>query len=194
MRFATVELSLPDWLVEFFEGSDAVYPVTDDRMRLVIDLSRMNVERGTGGPFGAAVFEKDSGKLLAPGVNLVTSANCSAAHAEVVAISVAQRVIGDFDLGGPGQPSYELAASTEPCAMCLGATPWSGVRSLVCGARSPDAEKIGFDEGLKPQGWEKEFEKRGIAVKKDVLREEAASVLEEYATLGGEVYNSREGS
>ena len=191
MKFPIVELSQPDWLVDFFEDADALYPTTEDRMRLVVELSRMNVEHGTGGPFGAAIFEKESGELLAPGVNLVTSANCSVAHAEVVAISVAQQVVGSFDLGGPGQPHYELAASTEPCAMCLGATPWSGVRSLVCGARSADAERIGFDEGLKPRGWEQEFEERGIAVVRDVLRAEASAVLEEYASLGGEIYNSQ---
>ena len=192
MKFPIVELSQPDWLVDFFEDADALYPTTEDRMRLVVELSRMNVEHGTGGPFGAAIFEKESGELLAPGVNLVTSANCSVAHAEVVAISVAQQVVGSFDLGGPEQPHYELAASTEPCAMCLGATPWSGVRSLVCGARSADAERIGFDEGLKPRGWEREFEKRGIAVRQDVLRKEARMVLEEYAALEGEIYNSRQ--
>ena len=41
----------------------------------------------------------------------------------------------------------EMVASTQPCAMCLGATPWSGIRRLVCGARDEDAEEIGFDEG-----------------------------------------------
>ena len=192
MKFPIVELSQPDWLVDFFEDAGtARYPTTEDRMRLVVELSRMNVRHGTGGPFGAAIFEKESGEILAPGVNLVTSANCSVAHAEIVAFSVAQQAVGSFDLGGPGRPHYELVTSTEPCAMCLGATPWSGVRSLVCGARGVDAEGIGFDEGLKPQDWEQEFEERGIAVVRDVLRAEASAVLEEYASLGGEIYNSQ---
>jgi tRNA(Arg) A34 adenosine deaminase TadA len=77
--------------------------------------------------------------------------------------------------------------------MCLGATPWSGVRSLVYGARSADAEEIGFDEGLKPPGWAPAFEGRGICVTGGVLREEAAAVLREYAARGGEIYNSRQG-
>jgi hypothetical protein len=72
--------------------------------------------------------------------------------------------IGDFDLGGPRHPLYELVASTQPCAMCLGATPWSGVRHLVCGARDEDAEEIGFDEGMKPADWIRSLEERGITV------------------------------
>ncbi len=192
MRFPILELSLPEWLKEYFESSGNVYPTVEDRMRLVIELSRMNVRHETGGPFGAAVFDQGTGELLAPGVNLVTSANCSVAHAEIVALTVAQQVLVSFDLGGPGRPHYELVTSTDPCAMCLGATPWSGVRSLVTGARGEDAEKIGFDEGLKPQGWERSFVESGISVTRDVLREEAAAVLHEYATLGGEIYNPRQ--
>ena len=80
----------------------------------------------------------------------------------MVAIMVAQQLVGDFDLCGEGQPPYELVASTEPCAMCLGAIPWSGVRYLVCGARSEDAQRIGFDEGPKPVEWVRSLEKRGM--------------------------------
>ncbi len=191
MKFSTLELRLPDWLEDYVENSGRTYATVDDRMRFVVELSRMNVRRETGGPFGAAVFERDTGELLAPGVNLVTSANCSVAHAEVVALSLAQQAVGSFDLGGPGRPFYELVTSTDPCAMCLGATPWSGVRSLVTGARGEDAEEIGFDEGIKPVAWEETFAGLGISVTRNVLREEAAAVLREYAVLGGEIYNSR---
>jgi tRNA(Arg) A34 adenosine deaminase TadA len=191
VRFPVVSISLPAWIEEFVEPG-AAYPTTEDRMRLVVELSRLNVRHGTGGPFGAAVFDRETGELLAPGVNLVPTANCSVAHAEMVAIMVAQQALGDFDLGGPGRHDYELVASTEPCAMCLGATPWSGVRGLVTGAHGEDAEEIGFDEGAKPPDWVRSLEERGISVTRDVLREGAAAVLREYAALGGEIYNSRE--
>lgn len=190
MRFPVVSISLPGWVEELVEPG-AVYPSVEDRMRLVVELSRLNMRHGAGGPFGAAVFDRETGEVLAPGVNLVTTANCSVAHAEIVAIMVAQQAVGDFDLGGPGRPHYELVASTEPCAMCLGATPWSGVRGLVTGARGEDAEKIGFDEGTKPPDWVRALEERGISVTRDVLRDEAAAVLREYAASGGEIYNSR---
>ena len=75
--------------------------------------------------------------------------------------------------------------------MCLGATPWSGVRHLVCAARDEDARAVGFDEGVKPTLWVGALEERGITVERDVLRQEAADVLREYADRGGEIYNSR---
>lgn len=191
MSFPEVNLSLPAW-VEGLVEPGAIYSKTEDRMKLVVELSRLNVLNGTGGPFGAAIFDRGTGELLAPGVNLVTTANCSVAHAEMVAIMVAQKVLEDFDLGGPGRPHYELVASTEPCAMCLGVTPWSGVRGLVTGARGEDAEAIGFDEGAKPDDWVQSLEERGISVELGVMREEASAVLKEYADSEGQIYNSRQ--
>lgn len=191
--FPEITVRLPDWVSELLAGRQEIYPTVEDRMRLAVELSRLNSQHGTGGPFGAVVFESASGRLLAPGVNLVTSLNCSVLHAEVVAIMIAQRSVGDFDLGGVGRPRYELVASTEPCAMCLGATPWSGVMRLVCGARAEDVERIGFDEGMKPEGWTASLEERGIAVVRDVLQDEAAAVLREYSEGQGEIYNGRSG-
>jgi tRNA(Arg) A34 adenosine deaminase TadA len=188
-----VALRLPGWVEELLAGEDRAYPTVEDRMRLVVGLARENVRRGTGGPFGAAVFERETGRLLTPGVNLVVGSGCSVFHAEMVAIMVAQKILGSFDLGDASVPAYELVTSTEPCAMCLGATPWSGVRGLVCGARDEDASAVGFDEGAKPSEWVPALEGRGITVTRDVLREEATEVLREYAAAGGEIYNSRRG-
>jgi tRNA(Arg) A34 adenosine deaminase TadA len=187
-----VTLRLPGWVGEM-AGGNLVMPTVEDRMRFVVGLSRLNVRNGTGGPFGAAIFERETGRLLAPGVNLVVGSGCSVFHAEMVAIMVAQKALGTFDLGGEGLPPYELVASTEPCAMCLGATPWSGVSHLVCGARDEDARAVGFDEGAKMAEWVGSLEDRGITVELGVLREEAVAVLQEYAALGGEIYNSRQG-
>jgi len=188
-----VVLGLPGWVEELISDPDREYPTEEDRMRLVIELSRLNVVRGTGGPFGAGVFDLSTNRLVAPGVNLVTTANLSTAHAEIVALMVAQQVVGHFDLGGPGLPPYELVASTEPCVQCFGAVPWSGTRRLACGARDEDARDIGFDEGPKMPEWISSLERRSISVVRDVCREEAASVLEEYAESGGVIYNARQG-
>ncbi len=160
-------------------------------MRLAIKLAQLNVEHQTGGPFGAAIFELKSGRLVAVGVNLVESSNCSIAHAEMLAIAIAQRAVGRYDLGMEEGAAYELVTSTEPCAMCLGAIPWSGVRSVVCGARDQDARRIGFDEGSKPDHWVESLESRGVRVRRDVLREEAQAVLLDYRKRGGLIYNAR---
>ena len=185
-------LRLPEWIEGFLPAPGMPHPTPRDRMELVVGLARENVERGTGGPFGAAVFDLSTNRLVAPGVNVVVTSGLSIAHAEVLAISTAQSIVGSFDLGGGGT-TFELVTSTEPCAMCSGATLWSGVQSLVCGARSEDARSVGFDEGPKIPRWEHEFEKRGITVARDVLRDEAATVLRRYAGAGGEIYNARQG-
>jgi tRNA(Arg) A34 adenosine deaminase TadA len=160
-------------------------------MELVVTLARLNVEHNTGGPFGAGIFEQQGGRLLAVGVNQVESANCSIAHAEMLAIAGAQHVIECYDLAGREGSAYELVTSTEPCVMCLGAVCWSGVTRVVCGARDEDAREIGFDEGPKPENWVRSLESRGIDVVQDVLREQAKAVLTEYHRRGGLIYNSR---
>lgn len=193
MCFPRFVLRLPDWVESFLAQKEGSYPSAQERMRLVIELARLNVRHRTGGPFGAAIFDLETHTLLAPGVNMVVPMGCSVLHAEIVAIIFAQQVAGAYDLGGEGMPAYELVTSTEPCAMCMGAVPWSGVRRLVCGARDQDARAAGFDEGPKLPDWVGALERRGISVVRDVCRDEAASVLGSYAQDGGLVYNARQG-
>jgi tRNA(Arg) A34 adenosine deaminase TadA len=189
MKSKTIHIELPLWLQRLAADETKKYAAREERMAFVVGLSRLNIENGTGGPFAAAVFDRGSGELIAAGVNMVTTVGLSVAHAEIVAIMQAQAVLGGFDLGGAGMPECELVTSTAPCAMCLGAVPWSGVRAVVCGARDEDARAVGFDEGSKRADWAQELEVRGIEVVQDVLREEAAAVLRAYADKGGIVYN-----
>ncbi|MDX1295416.1 MAG: hypothetical protein R3302_04080, partial [Sulfurimonadaceae bacterium] len=67
-------------------------------MAYVIGLSRRNVTEETGGPFGAAIFDRLSGELVSIGVNLVIRSNCSHAHAEMVAIAIAQQRLANYNL------------------------------------------------------------------------------------------------
>ena len=162
-------------------------------MAFVIELSRLNVQYRTGGPFAAAIFDSNTNQLIAPGVNLVTSAHASLAHAEMVALTFAQQAVGHHDLGAEDSSSHELVTSTEPCAMCLGAIPWSGVKILTCGARDEDASAIGFDEGEKPLDWVATLKARGISVNRDINRHEANQILQDYAKHDGTIYNGRQG-
>ncbi len=159
-------------------------------MRFVLGLAEQNVVCGTGGPFAAAVFAGARFALVAVGVNIVLAARSSIAHAEMVALTMAQQRLGSHDLALTGRGHCELVTSVEPCAMCLGAIPWSGVRRLVCGARDGDARAIGFDEGQKPRRWVEGLRERGVEVVRDVLRGESAALLETYRRRGGAIYNS----
>ena len=179
----------PDWLEQVVDRQ-AHYRSDEERMRLAIELARQNVLRGTGGPFGAGVFEATGGRLVAAGVNSVTRLNNSVLHAETLAIMLAQAHLGTYALGAVEGESYLLVTSCEPCAMCLGATLWSGVRGLVCGAAKEDATAVGFDEGpVFAESWAY-LERRGVRTVRGVLRREAAAVLELYRDSGGAIYSS----
>jgi tRNA(Arg) A34 adenosine deaminase TadA len=158
-------------------------------MRLAIAVSRTNVERGTGGPFGAAIFERRSGRVVAVGMNSVVRYNNCILHGETMAFMMAQQRVGSFTLSSPNLPPHEMHTSCEPCAMCLGATLWSGVQRLVCGAARDDAAILSFDEGpVFPESYYY-LEQRGIEVVRNVLRDEARAVLALYRQNSGKIYN-----
>lgn len=188
MKLPELTIRLPDWVAATLEKSPAIFPEMEDRMNFVVDLSQKNIDHRTGGPFGAAVFDPE-GRLVAAGVNMVIPQNCSILHAEMVAIALAQKVLTRFDISDGGRFSFDLFTSTEPCAMCFGAIPWSGICRVVCGAGRKDAEAVGFDEGPKPENWIAELKVRGIDVVTDIGREKAAAVLSDYAKTGGLIYS-----
>ena len=190
-RASASPFRLPQWAIQLARSQHNPFLSKESRMRLVIALASTNVAKGTGGPFGAAVFERRSGRLIAIGVNVVESTRCSHAHAEMAALANAQQAVGAFELGTAGLPEHELVTSCEPCAMCYGAIPWSGIRRVLCGARASDAEAIGFDEGAKPKNWVAELNTRGIAVVRDLCRKEAVAVLQHYKDTGGTIYGTR---
>ena len=158
-------------------------------MTVVVQLAHENVTRGTGGPFGAAIFRRDTAHLVSVGVNDVVRGNNSALHAEVMAIMLAEHAVGSYSLSGPDLPEHELVTSCEPCAMCLGAILWSGVRRVAMGATREDAKAIGFDEGPVFAESYRYLESRGITFGRGILRERAADVLRRYAAAGGQIYN-----
>ncbi|MBT3313616.1 MAG: nucleoside deaminase [Anaerolineae bacterium] len=163
-------------------------------MAVVIEFSRLNFQRKTGGPFAAGIFERDTGKLIVIGVNRVVPFHCSSAHAEVMAISLAQKNLGVYDLGAPGFPIHQIVVNWRPCTMCLGAVLWSGVRSLVIAGDGPELEEItGFDEGPVHPEWRNELEIRGIELVENILQDEAIQAYKEFSANLEFVYNARLG-
>lgn len=186
MLYAQVHLTLPPWVHQLdLEGR--LYADDDARIALAIELARHNVERRTGGPFGAALFN-GAGRLLGIGVNRVIEQNCSVAHAEMMAFMCAQGRLARHRLNEDGL-RVVLATSTQPCCQCYGATFWAGVDELLIGARSEDVMRLtAFDEGPLPADWIGELQRRGIAVRRDLRRDEACAVLAAYAAAAGATY------
>lgn len=194
MHHPAITLQLPDWLPALLAGHQEPLPDPESRMRLAIELSRRNIEQGTGGPFGAAVFDLTTGRLVGAGVNRVVPAGLSIAHAEIMALCDAQQSLTTFDLSAADSGRFELVSSCEPCAMCFGAIPWSGISSLLCGATDHDARSIGFDEGPRHPQWREELQRRGISVRTRVCRDAAREVLQDYAASNGTIYNGHRGN
>ena len=183
-----VHVEYPAWVDDVVDWQ-RVYATDLEKMRLAIAVSRENVERGSGGPFGAAIFESASGKLVAVGMNSVVRLNNCTLHGEMVAFMMAQQQVKSFSLSASGLPTHELFTSCEPCAMCLGATLWSGVKRVVYGAAREDASKLNFEEGpVFPESYEY-LEDRGIEIVRNMLRNEAREVLELYRAKSGKIYN-----
>eukprot|EP00520_Triparma_pacifica_P010733 CAMPEP_0118647406 /NCGR_PEP_ID=MMETSP0785-20121206/8587_1 /TAXON_ID=91992 /ORGANISM="Bolidomonas pacifica, Strain CCMP 1866" /LENGTH=212 /DNA_ID=CAMNT_0006539493 /DNA_START=59 /DNA_END=697 /DNA_ORIENTATION=+ len=187
-RSGSVTWDLPAWAKNY--SSEKVYTSDEEMMSLAVELSRRNVEEGTGGPFGSAIFERlENGtcRLVSVGCNRVVPMKNSGLHGETVAIQIAQDKLGLYSLRSEGG-NYELFTSCEPCCMCLGATLWSGVNRIVCAGKKEDASAIGFDEGPVFEESYEHLEKSGVKVVRNVLREEAAEVLRNYGKIG-EIYN-----
>jgi tRNA(Arg) A34 adenosine deaminase TadA len=187
------KVPLPEWMAEQLYSLPEYFDTAEKRMALILQFARQNAAENTGGPFAAGVFESLTGRLVAIGVNRVVPTSCSSAHAEIVAISLAQCRLGVYDLGGPGQPVHELVVNWRPCAMCFGAVLWSGIRKLTIAGSGPELETLtGFDEGpIHPQ-WLDEMTKRGIAFQEGVLREDALALFRWFSTSGRSVYNARQ--
>jgi len=104
-----------------------------------VRLSEEAVQQGTGGPFGAVVIQ--NGVIIASGSNCVTTTNDPTAHAEVMAIRAACKVLGTFQLTG-----CDLYTSCEPCPMCLGAIYWARPDRVFYANNRHQAAAIGFDD------------------------------------------------
>ncbi|KRA33231.1 MULTISPECIES: nucleoside deaminase [Rhodanobacter] len=178
-----IHLTLPPWIGDVADVNRR-YETDEDRMALAVALARENVDRGGGGPFGAAVFNNHSGRLVAVGVNRVVPQHCSLAHAENMALMIAQQRLGRHRINEDGG-HYVLATSAQPCCQCYGAIVWAGINTLLIGARTEDVESLTeFDEGPLPADWAGELERRGIAVRRDILRDASRDILAAYGQSG----------
>ena len=142
-------------------------------MAEAIRLAKENIPSGNGGPFGAVVVK--AGKIIARGSNRVLADTDPTAHAEMVAIREACRVLGSFQLDG-----CEIYASCEPCPMCLGAIYWARPEKLYFAAGRYDAAEAGFDDHFIYEEINSDIADRKIETHQ-ILREDALKVFDTWA-------------
>ena len=105
-----------------------------------IELSIKSI-KNQGGPFGSVVVKE--GKIIAEGINKVTSNNDTTAHGEIVAIREACKKLNTFNLKG-----CDLYSSCEPCPMCLSAIYWSHIDRIFYANTREDSTDVDFDDSL----------------------------------------------
>jgi guanine deaminase len=148
-------------------------------MARAIQLSLENVLSGRGGPFGCVVVKQ--GKVVAEGVNRVTTTNDPTAHAEVLAIRAACQILGCFEL-----KDCDLYTSCEPCPMCFGAIYWARIRRVYFGSLAADAAKIGFDDSSIYAEIKRSPKQRKIPMIQ-IMREEALAGFQAWEEHPGKV-------
>ena len=124
-------------------------------------------------PIGAVVFDAD-GIELARAANARESLGDPTAHAEILALRAAARVLGD----GWRLEGATIAVTVEPCTMCAGALVMARVGLLVFGAWEP---KTGAAGSL----WDVVRDRRLThrpQVRGGVLADECAALLEDFFT------------
>lgn len=87
-------------------------------------------------PVGAVFYHHD--KVISAHHNLVESRHDASAHAEMLVISEASRMIGDWRLN-----QGILCVTLEPCTMCSGAIRLSRVGTVIFGASDPRLGAVG---------------------------------------------------
>jgi tRNA(Arg) A34 adenosine deaminase TadA len=142
-------------------------------LKQAIALSRDNISKGLGGPFGAVIVDKN-GIKIGEGANRVTSTNDPTAHAEMVAIRNACANVANFSLEGA-----TIYTSCEPCPMCLAAIYWARIDKIVYANSREDAAAIGFDDQLIYDEIPKALHERLIPIQREGGAE-AISVFEEW--------------
>src|SRR6202171_6201910 len=143
--------------------------MSEEFMLRAIALGIENVRTGKGGPFGAVV-SKD-GRIVAEGANRVTTTNDPTAHAEIVVIREACRVLGAFQLTG-----CDLYTTCEPCPMCLGAIYWARPARVFYACVAADAAAVGFDDAFIYEELNRAHAERRMATRQ-LLREESLKMF-----------------
>ena len=183
VRFPELHLEYPGWITRQVDWTRP-YLGDRDRMRVALLVARQNVERKTGGPFGAAIFEVESGRLVAVGLNQVETLGSSFVHAELFAIAMAEQRLDSPRLDAVHLPPLELHTTCEPCIMCAGALVLSGITRLVSAAAATDAEAAGFP-AINGGDTSSLLAAHEVQERHGVLRDEAREILRLYRAMRG---------
>ena len=120
-------------------------------------------------PIGAIIVKND--EIIARAHNLRETMKDPTAHAEVLAIREAAKVLGGWRLIG-----CKLYVTMEPCIMCLGAINESRIKTLVIGTKNTKTVDSEYKLKLK-----KDFlQDKNIDISFGILEEATSSIVKNF--------------
>ena len=120
-------------------------------------------------PIGCVIVH--DGKVIARGYNQRNKQGSTLAHAEILAIKKASKVLGDWRL-----EDCTLYVTLEPCQMCAGAIVQARISRVVIGCMNPKAGCAGSVINILQM---KEFNHQ-VDVERGVLGEECSNMTSEF--------------
>ena len=120
-------------------------------------------------PIGCVIVYED--KIIARGYNKRNLKKTTLAHAEIIAIAKAGKIIGDWRL-----EDCTMYITLEPCQMCAGAIVQARIPRVVIGTRNAKAGCAGSVLNILQM---KEFNHQ-VEVEKGVLAEECKIMMQEF--------------
>ncbi len=120
-------------------------------------------------PIGCVIVYQD--KIIARGYNRRNTDKSTLAHAEIIAIKKASKVIGDWRL-----EDCTMYVTLEPCQMCAGAIVQARIPKVVMGTMNAKAGCAGSVINiLQMEGFNHRVE-----IVKGVLEEECKNIMQEF--------------
>ncbi len=137
-------------------------------MREAIRLAKKAYQNGDV-PIGCVIVYED--KIIGRGYNRRNKDKTTLAHAEILAIKKASKVIGDWRL-----EECRMYVTLEPCQMCAGAILQARIPEVVIGCMNPKAGCAGSVINLLNMDG---FNHR-VDITKGVLEDECSSLMKEF--------------
>ncbi|MCC9605504.1 nucleoside deaminase [Blastopirellula sp. JC732] len=149
-------------------------------MQLAIDKAKEGIAAGQS-PFGCAIAL--DGQVIAVSHNIVLQTTDVTAHAEVTALRIACKKVGEILL-----PGAQVATTCEPCPMCATALHWARVDEVYYGATIEDAAETGFNELRMPAGQLYQIGGSATKLVSDVERAACRELFDLWKAGGSAIY------
>lgn len=151
-------------------------------MKQALERARKTMNANFGGPFGAAIVDKN-GEIIAVNSNSVLRDNDPTAHAEMNTIREASKKLGTYDLA-----NCVLYTTAYPCPMCLSAIIWANIKKVYFGCNLEDAKKIGFKDDYIYHFINNQCTDKKTLEIQPLDRENCITLFEEYAKKNKKIY------